>query len=300
MKNEIEKKNLSLNELMKSENVQKQLQQILGKNASTFATSVMQVVKSNDSLKNAEPKSILGACMVSATLNLPINNAIGHAYIVPFNEKQKDGSYIMKAQFMLGYKGLIQLAMRSGQFKTINVTEVKEGEVIENDRLTGEIKFNWLEDRDSLKTIGYVGYFSLINGFEKSMYMSVKQLNEHGEKYSKTYKQAWGNWKKEFDAMATKTVLKLLLGKYAPLSVEMQKAQLTDQAIISDLEGNEVSYADNTIDINHEEISDLKEEKRITEYIASCEDLVSLEVVKSNLNETTLPIYEAKEIELSK
>ena len=134
-----------LNDIFNSETVKNQLQEILGKRASTFATSVIQITQSNSMLQNAVPSSIVGAAMTSATLNLPLNNNLGYAYIIPFNERQKDGSYLTKAQFQIGYKGFIQLAMRSGQFKTIHTTDVKEGEIISRDRLSGEIDFQWID-----------------------------------------------------------------------------------------------------------------------------------------------------------
>lgn len=235
--------------LLSSENVKNRLEEILGKRASTFATSVLQIVKSNSLLAEAEPNSVIGAAMTAATINLPLNNNIGFAYIIPFREKQKDGSYLVKAQFQIGYKGFIQLSQRSGQFKTINVSEVVEGEIASQDRLSGQIEFNWIQDdkeRLKRKTIGYVAYFSLLNGFEKSMYMSMDELNAHGKKFSQTFKKGFGLWKDDFDSMAKKTTLKLLLSKYAPLSIDMQRAVETDQAAFNDLdEVSEINYPDN-------------------------------------------------------
>lgn len=235
--------------LLSSESVKNRLNEILGKRSSTFATSVLQIVKSNDMLAKAEPNSVVGAAMTAATINLPLNNNIGFAYIIPFNTKNPDGSKSIKAQFQIGYKGFLQLAQRSGQFKTINVSEVKDGEIASRDRLTGDIEFNWLQDdkeRGKRKSIGYVAYFSLLNGFEKTMFMSIEELNSHGAKFSKTYNQAFGLWKKDFDAMAKKTVLKLLLSKYAPLSIEMQTAVQTDQASFNNVEDtDDISFVDN-------------------------------------------------------
>lgn len=235
--------------LLSSENIKKRLHEILGKKASTFSTSIMQIIKSNDMLAAAEPNSVVGAAMTAATLDLPLNNSIGFAYIIPFNTKNPDGSKSVKASFQIGYKGFIQLAQRSGQFKTINVSEVKEGEIASRDRMTGEIEFNWIQndsDRLSRKTVGYLGYFSLLNGFEKTMFMSIDELNAHGAKFSKTFNQSFGLWKKDFDSMASKTVIKLLLSKYAPLSIDMQTAVVTDQAAFNDIENpDDISYIDN-------------------------------------------------------
>jgi len=195
--------------LLSSESVKERLNEILGKRASTFATSVLQIIKSSDLLAQAEPNSVVGAAMTAATLNLPLNNSIGFAYIIPFNTKNKDGSSSVKAQFQLGYKGFLQLAQRSGQFKTVNVTEVKDGEILSRDRLTGDIEFSWIQDdliREKTKTVGYVSYFSLLNGFQKNMFMSIDELNAHGGKFSKTFKQQYGLWKTDFDSMAKTTI----------------------------------------------------------------------------------------------
>lgn len=235
--------------LLGSDSIKKRLNEILGKKASTFSTSIMQIIKSNDMLQSAEPNSVVGAAMTAATLDLPLNNSIGFAYIIPFNTKNKDGSYSVKAQFQIGYKGFIQLAQRSGQFKTINVTEVKEGEIASRDRMTGEIDFNWIQndsERLTKKTVGYLGYFALLNGFEKTMFMSIDELKAHGKKFSKTFGKQYGLWNTDFDSMAQKTVIKLLLSKYAPLSIDMQTAVQTDQATFNDINNpDDIKYPDN-------------------------------------------------------
>ena len=173
--------------LLESESVKNKLKEILGKNAGTFTTSVVQIAQSNKLLAKAEPSSIVGAAMTAATLNLPLNNSLGYAYIIPFNERQEDGNYMQKAQFQIGYKGFIQLAMRSGQFKTIHATDVKKDEILSRDRLTGEMTFEWIDDdkqRANTQTIGYVAYFRLTNGYEATLYMSMEELNTHGKKFS--------------------------------------------------------------------------------------------------------------------
>lgn len=231
--------------------VKQKIEEVLGSKSVVFTTSLLQIVSQSEMLSKATPDSIFHAAIVAATLNLPLNNSLGYAYIVPFNEKQKGqngqlDTWITKGQFMLGYKGFIQLAQRSGQFKTINCVEVKEGEIEFFDRLSGEITFKWsVEGREKLKTVGYVAYFKLLNGFEKSMYMTVEELVDHGKRFSQTFKKGFGLWKDDFDAMASKTVTKLLLAKYAPLSVDIQRAVITDQAIIKDSETLDVTYVDN-------------------------------------------------------
>jgi len=175
--------------------------------------------------------------MMAAALDLPINPNLGFAYIIPYGNQ---------AQFQVSYRGLIQLCLRSGQFKTISVTPVYEGQLIENNPLTG-YKFDF-NVKISDKVIGYCSYFSLINGFEKSLYMTVDEITAHGKKYSKTFGS--GVWKTDYNAMAQKTCLKLLLSKYAPMSIEMQKAIIADQAVIKNVEDMEVEYVDNGQDIS--------------------------------------------------
>ena len=148
------------------------------------------------------------------------------------------------AQFQIGYKGLIQLALRSGQFKNISVCEIYEGQIVSENPLKGyEFDFS---KKTSEKVIGYAAYFGLLNGFEKTEYMSKEKAEIHGKKYSQTYKKGFGQWADDFDGMAKKTVLKLTLSKYAPLSVEMQRAIEFDQAVSND--GLFTSYIDNQHD----------------------------------------------------
>lgn len=239
---------LTLKQLFNRDDVKNKFQEMLGKRAPQFITSVLQIAASNDLLAKAEPVSIYNSAMVAATLDLPINQNLGFAYIIPYNVKQSDGSYMPKAQFQMGYKGFKQLALRSGQFMTINDTDVREGELKSYNRLTGEIVFDWIQDdkeRLSKKIIGYVSYFALLNGFSKTFYMTIAELEKHGLKFSQTYKKGFGLWKDDFDSMAKKTVTKLNLSKNAPLSVEMQKAIIADQAIINDADATDVTYADN-------------------------------------------------------
>lgn len=286
-----------LSTLLNSDNVKNRLKEILGERASTFTTSLMQIVKSSEKLSQCEPNSIIGAAMTSATLDLPLNNNIGFAYIIPFNEKQKNGGYIQKAQFQLGYKGFIQLAQRSGQFKTLNVTEVKEGEISFFDRMTGDIEFNWFQnptERNKRKTIGYVAYFRLLNGFEKNLFMTIEDLNIHAKKFSKTFKGGFGLWKDDFDSMAKKTVLKLLLSKYAPLSVEMRTAVITDQASFNDVEDlDNLSYVDN------EEKKHDPDSERIKLFIEQCETQDDLDFIKAQAGEEHLELIKNKQKEIN-
>lgn len=219
--------------------VQEKLKELVGKNAPAFATSVLQIVNSNSMLVNADPKTIFSAACMAATLNLPINNSLGFAYIVPF-QNRKAGT--IEAQFQLGYKGFVQLAQRSGQFERIAAVPVYEGQLLTANPLLG-YEWDW-SIKPQGQPIGYVAFFKLINGFTAELYMSREEVTAHASKYSQTFKKGFGVWKDQFDAMALKTVLKLLLSKQAPLSIEMQTATLADQSIVRDVETNDFDYID--------------------------------------------------------
>lgn len=241
MSNEVEKKEetkLTIKEFLNKGIAEKKLQELLGKNSAAFATSILQIVNSNELLKKAHPMSIFNAACMAASLNLPINANLGFAYIVPYNNK-KTG--ITEAQFQLGYKGFIQLAQRSGQFKIISASEVKEGQLVSEDPLKGYV-FNW--SIKSERNIGYVAYFQLLNGFEAYLYMSIEQVKEHAKKYSQSFKKGYGIWVDNFDAMAKKTVIKLLLAQKAPMSIDMQQAVLADQSVIKDAKDGQFEYID--------------------------------------------------------
>ncbi len=254
MANEIAKKQanapapVNINTLMSNVKVKNRFEEILGKKAPGFISSVLSVAKS-PVLIGSDPQTIMSAAVVAATLDLPINPNLGFAYIVPYNDKNAG----KQAQFQMGYKGFIQLAMRTGQYKTINATDVREGEIVNENLMSGEIEFKKLPsaEREKAKVIGYAAYFRLLNGFEKTLYMTKEEVDAHGKKYSMTYKRGFGLWATAFDAMAKKTVLKLLLSKYGPLSIEMQMAQTFDQSVIRnlpdnlDVENAEVEYIDN-------------------------------------------------------
>lgn len=247
------KPNLALKQFFDKEQVQSKFKELLGTKAAGFITSVLQVVQSNESLKDADPATILNAAATAAILDLPINNNLGFAYIVPFKGQ---------AQFQMGYKGFIQLAQRSGQFLTISATPIYNGQIKEANPLTG-YTFDFTVKAEGLP-IGYAAYFKLLNGFEKTIYMTVDELKKHGTSYSQTFKKGFGLWKDNFDAMAQKTVIKLLLSKFAPLSIEMTRAVIADQAVVNDVETQDVSYVDNGEEtpISIEDLRDLYEAKK--------------------------------------
>jgi recombination protein RecT len=279
--------------------VQEKLKAVVGKNIGTFTTSIVQITSQNEMLSKAEPNSILGAAMTAATLNLPLNNSLGFSYIVPFNEKQKDGSYKVKAQFMVGSKGYVQLAQRSGQFKTLHSSDVRKGEILSIDRLTGEIDFNWIEDdaeREKTPVVGYVAYFKLINGYEATYYMTIEELTAHAKKFSQTFKKGFGVWKDMFSAMAEKTVIKLLLSKKAPLSIELSTAVEKDQASFNDIDDeSDISYVDNeVIEIDPE----IERQKCLVDEAKNLEDVEFAEMHVTD--ETLLPALKAKRLKFEK
>jgi recombination protein RecT len=178
---------------------------------------------------------------------LSINQNLGHAYIIPYKEKKQNdqGQWVEScvAQFQIGWKGIVQLAQRSGQYKAINVIEVHENQFKKYNQLTEELEADFSIDGTG-EIVGYVAYFSLINGFEKTVYWSKTKVEQHAQKFSKTYSNPKGVWKQDFDAMAKKTVLKNTLSKWGVLSIEMTTAVQVDQAVIKDAETLDVDYVD--------------------------------------------------------
>lgn len=231
----------TLKGLMESPSIKSKLDEILSRNSQPFISAVLTMVQNNEMLKNADPVSIYQAALTAATLDLEVNSNLGFAYIVPFrdNKAQK-----INAQFQIGYKGFIQLAQRTGLFQTISATPVFEGQLIEENPLTGYV-FDWSK-KNSDKIIGFASYFKLLNGFEKTLYMSTEALKAHGFRYSQSYKnektRPYSLWETNFEAMGIKTVIKLLISKYAPLTTKMQQAVLADQAVIVEDEKGEPDY----------------------------------------------------------
>lgn len=233
---------MTVQQYIRNESTQKRIADLIGTRTPQLTTSLVTALNSNEALANCSPQSVLNAALTAASMDLPINPNLGFAYIIPYGNV---------AQFQIGYKGIIQLAQRSGFYKTINASDVREGEIKGRDRLTGEIEFEWVEDaeeRNKLNVIGFIGYFELMNGFRKTLYMSVPEIEAHAYEYSKSYAydknkgKTMSNWSTNFNSMAIKTVLKLLISKYGPQNTMMQEAMVKDQAVI---EGEEVVYPDN-------------------------------------------------------
>ena len=257
-----------ISSFLENDKVKEKFNNVLGKNSSAFLSSVLTVLSQNELLAKASKESVYSAALMSATLNLPINQNLGFAYIVPFKGQ---------ASFQLGYKGYLQLAQRSGQFKTISATPIYEGQIISKNPLTG-YEFDF-ENRESDKVIGYAAYFELLNGFNKTLYMSVEDITNHAKKYSQTFKKGFGVWKDNFESMAQKTVLKLLLSKYAPLSVEMQKAVVSDGAVINDVDTLDVDYIDNTTD-SIDVIQNDQEVEEVRSYISKAKTKEDLDLLR--------------------
>ena len=215
---------------------------VLAEKKGSFVNNLTALVSNNAALQVCKPDTLMFASLKATALDLPLDQNLGFAYVLPYNDR-KNG--VTVAQFQMGYKGFIQLALRTGQFKTLNATDVREGELVDEDFVTGELTFKKADNREALPVIGYVGYFKLLNGFEKYLYMTTAEMKAHALRFSQTYKKGYGLWADAdmFDSMARKTVLKLLLSKYAPLSVEMRDAIKADQAVMK--EQDDYEYVDN-------------------------------------------------------
>jgi recombination protein RecT len=213
--------------LLKSADVRARFEEVLGRpeKAQAFLASVLGTVYTNDNLKDCKPESIMYAALKAATLDLPIDPNIGQAYIIPYNSKNGK-----MAQFQIGYKGIIQLALRTQQYVILNATEVYEGEEVRQNRLTGAITLNGKRTSDTVK--GYASYFKMKSGYEHFLYMTVEELTAHAKRYSKSYKYPDTLWHTNFNAMAKKTVLKLNLSKYGEIRID----RFLDQVITEDEE----------------------------------------------------------------
>lgn len=270
-----------LKSMLSAPSVVEQFQNALAKNAPTFIASVIDLYNGDSKLQLCEPKQVVMEALKAAVLHLPINKSLGFAYIIPFQNSKKDdrGNWIKVYEpvFQMGYKGFIQLAMRTGQYRTLNADVVYEGELRKVNKLTGEIAFDG--EKKSDKVIGYFCYFELMNGFSKTLYMTVDQMAAHAKRYSKGLKAETTvesllnlanlpvlpdsktvGWMGNFHGMGIKTVIRNLLGKYGYLSVEMQ------QAIADDTDGDTENRDNlvqengnvqvfNATDVQYEEVS---------------------------------------------
>lgn len=267
-----------LKSVLKAPSVQEQFDNALGNNSSAFVASIIDLYNTDKALQECNPNQVVMEALKAAVLKLPINKALGYAYVLSFNNSVKSSSNDPKTgrevvkwekvptpTFIIGYKGLIQLAMRTGQYRYINADVVYEGEISGRDKLTGAIDFNG--DKKSEKIIGYFAHIELMNGFRKTLYSTVEEIAKHAKMHAPTLKFSKDvtvesliklagkdpsgiGWKGDFDSMAIKTVLRELLSKYGYLSIEMQTA------IVQDVESDIRSERDNAIeDVVAEEVS---------------------------------------------
>ena len=247
VQNSLAKQNrrLGITAYLTQDAVKNQINQVIsGKNGTRFISSVVSAVNNNPALQECTNQSILSAALLGESLNLSPSPQLGQYYMVPFNDKNKG----KVAQFQLGYKGYIQLAIRSGQYKKLNVLGIKEGELIRFDPLNEEIEVKLIEDeevREQAPTIGYYAMFEYTNGFRKAMYWSRRKMEAHALKYSKGYqaKKGYTFWEKDFDGMAYKTMLRQLISKWGIMSIDMVSAMDADMAVIN--EDGTKDYVDN-------------------------------------------------------
>lgn len=245
--------------------VKNQINQVIGgKDGQRFISAIISAVNTNPQLQECTNQSILSGALLGESLKLSPSPQLGQYYLVPFNDRERG----KVAQFQLGYKGYIQLAIRSGQYKKLNVLAIKEGELVRFDPLNEEIEVNLIQDeeeREAAPTIGYYAMFEYTNGFRKALYWSKAKMENHALKYSKGYqaKKGFTFWERDFDAMAYKTMLRQLISKWGVMSIEMQTAIDADMAVIAE-DGSKV-YVDNDpereiIDAPAEEVK--QEEKK--------------------------------------
>lgn len=245
---------------IQSDGYKKLINNTLGdsKRAAKFIAAISSAVATNSSLQECDAGSILSGALLGEALNLSPSPQLGQYYLVPFeqkkyNEKTKQYETISKkAQFQLGYKGYIQLAIRSGQYKDIDVIEVREGEYLGRDKITGKHQFEFIEDeleRDNKPIIGYMAYFEYLNGFYKNLYWTKEKMQKHALEYSQAYasdikkKTNYSFWSKDFNGMAFKTMLRQLISKWGIMSIDMQEALTKDMSVVR--EDGSYDYVDN-------------------------------------------------------
>lgn len=251
----ITKSGLTLPDLLKSEKIKKKISDVTGRNPAAFISTMLAAFNGSEQLQKCEPVSIFTAAITAAGLNLSVDPQQGQAYLVPFKDK---------ATLQIGFRGYVQLALRTGQYKKIHAGVIREGEIRSVNPLTGEFV---LGEKISNDIIGYAAHFELVNGFSKTLYMSKAEAEKHAQTYSQSYaadkKRTWSMWAKNFDQMAVKTILKKLLKNWGILSVEMQTAIQADQSVV---DKNFFTYVDNgnnkvshdAIEVPNEEISSIQ------------------------------------------
>lgn len=203
--------------ILNNETMQQNFRNILAENAGAFMASIIELYQSDGALQKCDPNRVVLEALKAATLKLPINKQLGVAYIIPYNNVPT---------FQLGFRGLIQLAQRSGQYRYINADVVCEGESVNYNRITGMLEISGTAKSET--PVGYFAYFQLLNGFEKCVYWTREKVEAHAKRYSKAWSKADSPWHTNFDAMALKTVLKTIISKYGVISVEFANAIAND------------------------------------------------------------------------
>ena len=257
--------NQLMNSMLDGEKLRGRFNELLGNRSAQFVSSLVSMVNADPNMQKAfyeAPMTVIQAGLKAAAFDLPIDQNLGYAYIVPFKNSKKDadGNWSSKteATFILGWKGMHQLALRTGAYKTINVVDIREGELKSYNRLTEETDIEFIEDddlRESKPIIGYLGYYRLVNGAEKTIYMTIKQIENHEKKFRKGQYMGKG-WKDDFDAMARKTVYRKLIGKWGVMSIQYQSAQ-EGATLAQQMQEEYIDNAPaNTIDVDYETVVD--------------------------------------------
>jgi recombination protein RecT len=254
-----------LKNIMKAPSIQEQFNNVLKENSGAFVASIIDLYNSDKNLQNCDPKQVVMEALKAAVLKLPINKSLGFSYIIPFNESyQEDGQWKKRQvpQMLIGYKGYIQLAMRTGQYRIINADKVFEGEYVTKNKLTGEFDLSGKKTSD--KVVGYFAHFEILNGFSKTLYMTVEQVINHAKKYSKSYGNKNSPWTTEFDDMANKTLLRGLLTTWGYLSIEMVNAFTKDieAESVEDNVNEIISTNANKEEMKFEEAEEVKDETK--------------------------------------
>ena len=267
---------LGFKALMNTPAMKKKFTDILHEKSDSFMGSLMTLVGGDNYLSQAEPMTIIASALKAATMDLPIDKNLGYAYVVPFNRYEKKGKNWIthnEAQFILGYKGYIQLAQRSGQYKALNALAIYDGQLIDWNPLTEEFTFDY-KAKVSDEVIGYVGFFELLNGFKKTVYWTKQEIESHRIKNSKSKdkEKLSGAWVDNYDSMAIKTVLRNMLSKWGLLSVEMQSAITSDEKVFRVDENNDLIEEADLSDMEPLN-QDIKEAEAITDEPGNVESL---------------------------
>lgn len=252
--------NTIMNAMLDGEKLRGRFDELLGTRAPQFISSIVAMVNADQNMQQAffeSPMTVIQSALKAATFDLPIDQNLGYAYIVPFKNKKKnaDGTTIRKteATFILGWKGMHQLALRTGAYKNINVVDIREGELKSYNRLTEDAALEFIDDEDKREQtpiVGYLGFYRLVNGAEKTIYMTVKQIENHERKYRKGEYQSKG-WRDDFDAMARKTVYRILIGKWGVMSITYQNAK-AGAALAQQMQDEDVIIEADAVDVSGE------------------------------------------------